>query len=878
MNKLDSQQLIQKRNALVDQFLKKRRPEFLLSFAEILDEYFHSAFEKSDTARAMVSAGNPVALIALGGYGRQEQCIHSDVDLLVLFEKKVPKNADELIKELVYPLWDARLETGYAVRTIKECLAMAWEQFDVMTTLLDARFICGGSQIYTQLMEKFRKELDRKHLNKSLKKLVEQGEKLHSDFGDSAYLLQPNLKSGHGGLRDYHTLLWYARIKAGIKTRKELEHYGFLSHEEFKALEKALNFIWETRNMLHHITGRKCDQLHFDHQVEVAERLGFKDKNGLAGVEAFLGELHTRTDFIKQINQVVTEDILFNRSPRFIIDLVKNTKTEGIVIKKRRLFFASVAAIPSSPELLLKIFVESGRLKIPLSIESRRIVTDFCHLVDKDFRRSQTNARDFEKILTSSLWEFNVLFVMLSTGLLEHYIPEMSAIINKIQYNHYHLYPVDKHSIRCVQIINGFRRKETDPETNFYSAVFNEMRSRKILLLAALFHDIGKGDPESEHSAKGGDIAAVILTRLGYKPAEVDEAVFLIQNHLFLVKIATRRDINDEGTAVFCARKIGTLSRLRKLYILSVADSMATGPKAWNSWTENLLRDLFLKILSVLKKGELASRKATRIIETKKAAVLALKKEGWDETDLQKELDSMANRYLLHMKPQEIIEHLELARGLGTRDFSWKITREENSEIRTIAICGRDKPGFYSKLAGVFFLNNLNILGSQAFSWGGNMVLDIFKVMPPADRIFETKKWAKAEKELSRALNDDTFLKRLESKIPKSLIPPAGQCQRPNHVNIDNTTSSFFTIIEVFTYDFPGLLFAITNTLYRQGLDVSVALVATKVDQVVDVFYVQTIENQKIDTKERLEEVKQAILKALPETTHGIDFKSLPNN
>ena len=869
MNKLDSQQLIEKRKTLIDLFLKKRKPEFLLSFAEILDEYFQNVFGKSDAAKTMVISGNPVVLIALGGYGRQEQCIHSDVDLLLLFEKKIPKNADDLIKELVYPLWDARLETGYAVRTIKECLTMAWDQFDVMTTLLDARFICGASHIYSLLMERFRKELKKRHLTKSLNRLVEQGEKRHADFGDSTYLLEPNLKSGHGSLRDYHTLLWYGRIKADIRSRKELEHYGFLSHEEFKTLEESLNFIWEVRNMLHYITGRKCDQLHFDHQLEVAQRLGYRDKKGLAGVEIFLGELHTRTDFIKQINQIVTEDMLFNRSPRFGMGRVKATKTQGIVIKRRRLYFSSVEAIPSNPELLLKIFVESGRLKIPLSIESRRIVTDFSVLVDKNFRAAQSNIQDFEKILASSLWEFNVLFVMLATGLLERYIPEFSAIANKIQYNQYHLFPVDKHSIRCVQVINGFKRSKKDPGTDLYSAVFDEVRNRKILLLAALFHDIGKGDPASEHSTKGAQITETILKRLGYKPAEIDEAVFLVQNHLFLVKVATRRDISDEETAVFCASKIETVGRLRKLYLLSVADSMATGSKAWNDWTENLLRDLFLKTLKILKKGELASKKATRIIEAKKAKVIALKRKEWEESRLMKELDSMANRYLLHMEPQVIIEHLELFKRLGKKDFSWKITREENSEIRTVAICGRDKPGFYSKLAGVFFLNNLNILGSQAFSWGGDIVLDIFKVTPPSDRIFEAEKWEKAEKELYKAFHDDTFLQRLESKLPKTLTPPAGQISKPNRVNIDNNTSSFFTIIEVFTYDFPGLLFAITNTLYRQKLDVRLAMVATKVDQVVDVFYVRSIENGKIDSKEQGEKIKQAILNSLPQITMG---------
>ncbi|MEA1967658.1 MAG: [protein-PII] uridylyltransferase [Thermodesulfobacteriota bacterium] len=862
--------LIQKRKKLVKRLLDNRAPGFLNTSAELFDDYFCGVFKKSSTALKMTDAGIPVALVALGGYGRREQCVHSDIDLLVLFENSIPEMADQFIRDLLYPLWDYRLETGYAVRTIKESLLMSWKHFDILTTLIDARFICGDFNIYFLLMKTFMKQLSEKHLQNSLGCLIAYGEKRHSVFGDSTYLLEPNLKSGLGGLRDYHSLMWYARMVSDVKIRKDLEYYGFLSCEEFQTLESSLSFIWNTRNMLHYITGRKCDQLHFELQIEVAKLIGFKAETGHQGVETFMGELHSKMEFLKQINQLLREYILQPRPNKIKkakkrTTLSKSTKVSGIVIRRQMLEFSSMELVPRHPGLLLKIFVESGRLKKPLSIDARRIVNEFSYLVNDSFRRDTSNVKAFEKILSYSLWKFNVLNVMLATGVLEGLIPEFSSIVNKIQYNQYHLFPVDKHSIRSVQVVNGFKKKDSDKKFSFYSIVYKGIRNKKVLLFAALLHDIGKAEPSSEHSEKGAEIARTIVARAGYKSSEIEDVVFLIKNHLFLAKTATRRDLSDEETAVFCADRIGRVGRLRMLYLLTVADSIATGPKAWNQWTESLLRDLFLKTMNVLKNSELATRKASKSIKKKKDQIINLRKKEWDKVKLKKELDSMSHRYLLYVPVPEIMGHLALYKNLGEKAFLWKITKEDNSEIRRVSICGRDKPGFYSKLAGVFFLNRLDIVGSQAYSWGNNTALDIFNVTPPMDRIFENEKWEKAEKELQNAIEDDQFLERLHGKIPKKILLAPGQIPRPNRVKIDNEISRFFTVIEVFTYDFPGLLFTITNTLYRKGVDVRVAMVATKVDQVVDVFYVNSVDDEKIDNPSYVEDIKNAILQNLPE-------------
>lgn len=860
--------LIEKRNHLIKSFLDDECPDFLKKHATLLDEYILTVFEKSIAARKLTLGGFPFTIIALGGYGRTEQCIHSDIDLLILFEKQIPKGIEAFVKELVYPLWDVRFEVGYAVRNIDECLAKAFERFDILTTVLDARFICGDALIYASVMETFRSDLSSEHLKNTLNYLYEHGEKRHFDFGDATYLIAPNLKSGFGGLRDYHTLLWYAKIKSDIKTRRDLEYYGFLSHSEYATLSDSLNDIWKIRNYLHHITNRKCDVLHFEYQAELADLLGYRARDSQTDVERFLGDLHDRMDFLKQINQITFEDILESLRTRKDSTTPKPTKTKGLVIQKSRLSFANTVVILQKPNLLLKIFLESGRSKIPLSVEARRIVSDFRHLVDEKITRDLTNIKIFKKIMAMSYYEFNVLNVMLATGLLEKFIPEFSCIANKIQYNHYHLFPVDKHSIRCVQVINSFKEDENSTPDTLYSSVFKDVRNKNMLLFAALLHDIGKSDTAREHCKTGAGIARPILERFQFSSVEIEDMLFLIRRHLTMIKTATRRDISDEETAVYMANKTRKVRRLRMLYLLTVADSKATGPKAWNQWTENLLKDLFLKTMGILKKGELASKKARQLIVRKKNTVLNLMKERWRQDEIMKNLSSMPQRYLMYVPAQNIVDHLNLFQNLGNKDFMWQISKEPDSNLRTISICGHDNPGLYSKIAGVFFLNSLDIVASQAYAMGEGHVLGIFTVTPPKDRLFEKGKWQKAKNDLIHAIQDDRFLDNALPRIPGTITVPSGKKPEPNIVRIDNETSSFFSIIEVITYDFSGLLYAITKALYRNNINVNVAMVATKVDQVVDIFYVRTLENDaKIESEQQLNQIKTAILKSLPDIT-----------
>ncbi len=856
--------LRQSSRQIMDAFIKGEEASFSEGYTRILDDYFRDSFEESIIGPRLGITKNPYAIIALGGYGRGEQCVHSDVDLLFLFEPKVPREAENLIKEVVYPLWDLGLDIGYATRSIKECISLASKDIEVLTSLLDARFLCGASLLYSRLMEQMRARILVKRPKKVIEQLVESNRQRHGRFGDSAYLLEPNLKEGQGGIRDYHTMLWIARIESDIHNPRDLERCGYLTSAAYQNLSGALSFIWKVRSHLHYLSGRKCDQLHLEYQTRLARRLNYVRDNGQKPVEKFLGELHGNMEILKQHYLLFVLEQGYGPLQKKKSKSGSQTGHKDLELVRGMIFFRSSESILTSPGLLMKVFEESQHLKSPLSGEAKQLVREFSYLVDDDFRKDPAMLRSFERILTSPAQVFNVLSEMLETGFLMRFIPPFKNIINRIQYNEYHLYPVDRHSLRAVQAVKNFSKEEENAQTPLCHGIYRELSGKKLLIWAAFLHDIGKGEPGGGHAEKGAKIARKLLTDFGFKQKDIDTVAFLIENHLFLANTATRRDINDEETAIFCARHIKELGRLKLLYLLTVADSISTGPKAWNEWTAALLRNLFLKVLNILEKGELASKQAIKTVETKKERVLESVSSGKEKKAVLALLDVMSPRYLLYASSNEIIQHSRLYHSLGDEPFVLIVEEKPDANTRTVTVCAHDRPGLFSKIAGTFTLNGLNILDSQIFTWRNNIALDIFEVEAPVDRLFEKDRWDRVKESLRSALTGKLDLATALSKKGSDFASKPGLSDLPDRVIVDNRSSSFFTIIEVFTYDFPGLLFKVTDAIFRCGLDIWVAKIATKIDQVVDVFYVRDFDGQKVDTALQERAIQNAIAAVLP--------------
>ena len=850
---------------LIDDLLAENAPDFLDDNARLIDDYFRQSYEKSVVGPKMDIAKNPYAVVALGGYGRAEQCVHSDVDLLFLFEKKVPRVAEDLVREIVYPLWDMGLDVGHATRSVKECVSMARKDFEVLTSILDARFICGMSPLFMKLMDQIRAKFINLKPDTIISWLVETNRERHRRFGDSSYLLEPNFKEGQGGLRDYHTMLWIAKIKSGIKQRRDLEYYGYFSHDDYTRLNEALSFIWNVRNRFHLMMNRKSDQIHLEQQRKLAEVMGVPAFNGHLPVEHLLGQLHGHMEYVKQQHEMFLYEMEQKKRLKRKNKGLKTTDVKGLKFNRGMLNFISPGKILNHPRLLIEIFAESAAQRAPLNGEAKRLVKDFAHLVDDAFRCDPLVVQQFERILIRSGRAFEVLNQMLYTGFLTGFIPEFKEVANRIQFDQYHLYPVARHLLFTIKKLKDFDTEAGTAADPLAHDLYKELKKKKLVLWAALLHDIGKGEPKSGHSERGAVLAEKILLEKGASPADARTVAFLVEHHLLLILTATRRDINDEETAIAMARIIKKVDLLKMLYLLAVADSMATGPKAWNDWTSSLLRNLFFKVLNVLERGELATGRAVKTVEKKRQAVINAMAAEMAPDQLESLLNFMSPRYMLYTPVGNIPKHLQLYAKIGDRPFVWHIQKSPGADTRTVTICAKDRPGLISRIAGVFTLNNIDILDVQIYTWRNNIALDVFEVNPPPDPIFEDERWERACRNLEDALADQMDLGKelIRKKNDATPIRPY-TAERPTEIVVDNETSSFFTIVEVVTFDFPGLLYRVTDALFKCGLDIWVAKIATKVDQVVDVFYVRDFDGQKVDAPQQAEAVKAAIKEILP--------------
>jgi len=858
-----SDRLREKREALIQDFLAGTVPDFLTRQTRLLDDYLREICRVLDD-RPALSPRDPCAIVALGGYGRGEMCIHSDVDLLFLFDAAIPENAVDFIRAVVYPMWDLGLYVSHNARVLAEPVELPDDAVSSLTALLDARFVAGDPSLFAAFKVKFRRDLVEPRSGSLIDWLIETNGDRHDHFGDSSYLLEPNLKEGQGGLRDYHTLMWVARIQRDLKESRDLEFYGCLSHEEYRELDRALGFIWMVRNHLHYLAGKKHDRFGFEYQKRVADLLGYVEKEGQQPVERFLGRLQEEMSFLKDLHLMFVYELeSFQEAPDPDVPPAAGP-AEGLQIHRGMLRFDSPQAVLNAPVLLMRIFEESGRLQLPLGIEARRLVKNMRRYLTDSVRSSPDGVASFENILSAPPFRFTPLNEMLWTGLLTRFIPQLEAIRHRIQYDQYHLHPVDKHSLKVVRTLKMFGGPSDPSRGRLCGELYAALPDRRPLLWAALLHDIGKGEIGGDHAKKGPPIAAEILREKGYGEDLIETVSFLIREHLLLAKTATRRDIHDEETAIFCARRAQDPDRLKMLYLLTVADSIATGPKAWNDWSLSLIQGLYFYTLRLLEQGELASKEAVERVEAKKTALIRLTATPGERAAARAAMPFMSPRYLLYAEPSEMLAHINLHKLMGDGLFAWKIEKKPDPATRTVTVCARDKPGLFSKISGVFTINGIDILNAQIFTWRNNVALDIFRVTPPPDPIFEADKWKKAERQLREAIDGRLDLgAAVKERIGERRPPRSPLHHRPTKVVIDNRSSSYFTIVEVFAYDFTGLLFLITEALFRLELDVWLAKIATQVDQVVDVFYVRDFNGQKVDDPETEATVRRTIIEAI---------------
>ena len=531
---------------------------------------------------------------------------------------------------------------------------------------------------------------------------------------------------------------------------------------------------------------------------------------------------------------------------------------KAIVVRGGTLHLLDPHEFERRPYLLMRLFLQAGRTGLPLHHRLRRQVTAHLGLVDDSFRRSRRVAKAFMELLMQSNEPVTVLESMLETGLLTAYIPEFAGVESLAQHDLYHIYTVDRHQLQTVAEIHGLRLEETE--------LFMGLASPHLLYLAALLHDIGKGR-RSDHSVLGAEMIEDVGVRLGLSTEERACLAFVIRYHLFLPENALRRDLEDQEFIRQTAELIGDLDRLTMLYLLTIADSRATGPSAWSDWKASLLAELYLKVKSCLD-GGCAVDSDTNDGEGQGVSWLRQQVETLleDQDGLRIAVGDLPEDYLTSFTPEMVVQHLQLHRDQsGALQQKVLLFPEARQGYWSMLMLSKDRPGLLAKLCGVLALHNLTVLAAQIFTWPDGTVVDVLDVQPVVEAGFDEQDWQALEQDLNQAVNYrlDVGLQLHGKKQGLGLGPRRKVQQLEQKVVLDNNASSRFTVIEVYGGDAPGALYQLTQTLSDFGLDIHRARIATEVEQLIDIFYVTTRNNGKLFDQELQEKVRMTLLKII---------------
>ncbi len=763
----------------------------------------------------------PLSIVAVGGYGQKELCAGSDIDLLFLHHDLPEDLLSEAVERVTYALWDEHLDVGYRVCTIEEVLADASRDLSFLTALLSMRLVAGSRSLFQKMAHLFEERLisgRRKELFERLKKARERRVRR---YGQEAFLLEPHLKEGLGGLRDYHLILWLARLLFGLKGLRDMERAGLLTKEERQALRKAVAFVLLVREELHLLAGRKEDRLYFEYQPTLAVKLGF----GLdpeKATEKFMAKLYRAMTIIREETEALFDhvEMVFGRGEGERRELIPGLE---VLSGRIHLSFREQALI--DPTYLLKIFYYQAKTGYKLHHLTRTFLKEKWPLRAS----SGLEGRIFTKMLTEP-HAYLALKSLRDTGLLLFVLPEFKRLLGLTQFDVYHVHPLDEHLFLTVHELHQLREEEP----RFWEQVEDE----EVLFLAGLLHDIAKGEGPG-HAMRGAEKARDIARRLGLSAEQAEQVAKLVAQHLLLIETALRRDLTEEKVVADFAREVGDVGHLTRLYFLTVADSRATGPSAWNEWKAALVKELYLKSAKLLSEGELGAKNMKELVRREEVL-----KDRFGNL-----IETLPPCFLLHAPLEYLEEEIQLIKDFLEEEGLYRLQIRRLNGVYRVAIVTRDRPGLFADIAGAFAVHHLDIRTARIFTLSNGVVIDVFDIASPYGEIW----WPEVEETIGKALHQEVDLEKLLRKT-KPLVAPTLRILRETTVTVrvDNESSDFFTIVEVFAPDCVGLLYHLAKALTAFGLDIQRAFISNRVDLASDVFYVRTLEGEKLFEDEAL--------------------------
>ncbi|MBF0191398.1 MAG: [protein-PII] uridylyltransferase [Magnetococcales bacterium] len=798
---------------------------------------------------ALVVAGHenhePFCLAATGGYGRRDLAPYSDIDLLFI----VPDNHGDqlpLVERMLYVLWDIGMDVGHAVRTVEECVQQARQELQILTSMLESRFLAGNHTLFSHYRTTlFEHALLNDPLSFLRAKLLEQS-KRHERFGASLYYLEPNIKENPGGLRDLHTFAWISKYRYQVPRIQDLIPMGIITLEEFNNFKSCRAFLRRVRNALHYRAGRRDDRLTFAHQVTIAKEFGYQDLPGMLAVEQFMRRYYRVARRVGHLSWIFLRK--YQDEHREVLVWDRRHLEDTFEVAGGKITVTSPEAFVQKPIRIMRLFEVAQRNLLSIHPDTMRLITRNLHLINREFRADPRITAIFLQLLNGKRAVAWVLRRMNDAGVLGRYIPEFGRIIGQTQHDMYHVFTVDEHTILAVESLRHIGSGKFSQELPIATQLMQKLNNPAVLYLAVLFHDIAKG-LGSGHQIRGAVIARNICERMALPSNDVEMIAWLVENHLIFSRTAFRRDINDPETLASFAKQIGTVRKLNMLVLLTVADIRAVGPGVWNQWKGNLLRQLYERSLDTLDKGiiftpeEIALRAATL-----KEATFNILSNEHDPEQVRRHLDRFYPDYFTHYDPDMLAEHFVALQSVEDHPLVIVFKQVPKINATRMLVYTPDHPGLMARISGSLAAAGANILSADITTTKDGMALDTFIIQTQNGEPIET---AERQERI-----ETTLTQVLEGKLRPSILlanpPPSRLRRQPFEISfsleVDESLDTF-TVIEITSLDRPGLLFAITWVLQNQGVQIRAAKIATYGERVVDVFYLRDMFGLKLDPR-----------------------------
>ena len=799
-------------------------------------------------------------LIAVGGYGRGELFPGSDVDLLILLGQP-DTNVDAQLSVFVSSLWDLGLKIGHSVRSINECISLAADDITVMTTLLETRLLTGPATVYDTLLH----ELDERDIWKSgafyTAKLEEQTQR-HEKYGLTGYSLEPNVKSSPGGLRDIQVIGWIAKRHFG--TALELLPTGeFLTEQELDLLMSGQDYLSRVRFALHHLTGRDEDRLLFEHQQTLARQWGFEDEGKLA-VEQFMQAYFRNVQAVSHVSALLID--IYQKTLLQAETASSTVIDEDFELIDDRISARNAAVFAQNPSNLLRLFVVIGRDKRIKRIdpETTRLLRASSDLIDEAFRDDPINRRLFRDVLSSPFSMTKQLRRMLRHGVLGRYLPEFEKIVGQMQFDMFHTYTVDAHTMQVIANSRRFLRADYTDRFPVTTRIAQRLRNPLLLFVAALYHDIGKGRG-GDHSELGAVDARLFCERHFFDEPDTELVVWLVKNHLFMSSFSQKRDISDPREIQRFAEHMSTEERLDYLFTLTVADINGTNPELWNAWRSSLLRHLYTETRRALRRG-LANPLAREdvIAATKKAAAHLLEFRGFLDDELDSIWAARGNDYFLRERPEDIAWHTEAIADFESGDAPLILLKQSSESLianaTQIFVHTANTSNVFSRVCAALELLDLSINDARIYSGTDGATLDTFFVLKadgsPVDSDPETLHLV--ETAIFKALTA-TSISTNQQRITRTLR----SFLSPTEITFIEDEGRNLTIMEISSPDRPGLLAQIGQILDRSSIAIQAAKIQTLGERVEDVFFLTNSDGNRLNDDATCEDLRIELCEAL---------------